>query len=184
MAKNEGKKFEDCFIKSIDQSHVLVKRLNDNAASFGQSSSTRFASTNECDFLLYENKTRTFYGLELKSTSHNSLTFWRQDFEEYDDKGKLKKKTYMIRKCQIEGLKKWSDNYNGVFGLVINFREIKNQTFFIYIDEFLKYTNELNKKSINYEDVLKMNPIKIDNELIRTNYRYYTEKFFKETEIK
>ena len=185
MSKNPGKVFEECLIKSIDQSHVLVKRLNDNAASFGQSSSTRFASTNECDFLMYENNSRTFYGLELKSIGHDSLTYWREDFEvkiiDENGKEKTKKQSFNIRKCQIEGLKKWSENYNGVFGLIINFRSKNNRTFFVYIDEFLKYTNGLDKKSINFNDILKMKPIEISCELKRVNYKYDMNEFFNKT---
>ena len=45
---------------------------------------------------------------------------------------------------------------------------------------FLKYTNSLDKKSINYDDVLNMNPIKIGNHLLRTNYRYNVDNFLKE----
>ena len=65
---SDGKRFENAFKNSINEKHVLIKRLNDNAASFGESTNTRFTSTNECDFLLFENDTRTLYGLELKKT--------------------------------------------------------------------------------------------------------------------
>ena len=69
---------------------------------------------------------------------------------------------------------------NTICGFVINFSSINNDTFFVYINEFLKYTNSLNKKSINYDDVLNMNPIKIGNHLLRTNYRYNVDNFLKE----
>ena len=171
MKKNEGKKFEEDFVKSIDESHVLVKRLNDNASAWSGGSNTRFASNNECDFILYDENTQTLYGLELKSTKEDSLTFWREDFED-----KTKKQTFMIRKCQILGLEKFS-KYKGVFGFVINFRSHNNQTFFVSITDFLNYTKSLQKKRINYGDVLKMNPLEIDGHLVRTRHRYNVEKF-------
>jgi penicillin-binding protein-related factor A (putative recombinase) len=175
IAKNEGKKFEDAFIKSVPD-YVLVKRLNDNASSWSGGTMTRFASKNECDYILFDDHASTFYGLELKSTKHNSLTFWREDFDNKD-----KKQTFQIRKCQIQGLEKWS-KHKGVFGLVINFRDSDNKTYFVNIRDFLEYTAPpFTKKSISKSDVLNMNPIEIDCELLRTNYRYDVEKFLKET---
>lgn len=170
MAKNPGKIFEDSFVASVDKSHILIKRLNDNAASWSGGSSSRFASKNECDFLLYESNHKLFMGLELKSTK-DSLTFWREDLENKDIK-----QTFNIRKCQIQGLKKWSE-YSGKYGFVINFREYDNKTFFIAINDFLEYTDKLKKKSINIGDVEKMNHIVINNYIKRTKYMYDIDKF-------
>ena len=175
--KNVGKRFEAAFVKSIDTSHVLVKRLNDNAASWGQGTQTRFASTNECDFILFDDNTLTLYGLELKSVSSSSLTFWREDFDD-----KTKKQNFNIKKNQLLGLQKFSD-HRGVFGFILNFRQHNNNTYFVMIKDFLKYTNTLDKKSINENDVLMMNPIKIENKLLRTNYHYDMEKFFRDTRL-
>lgn len=174
IAKNEGKRFEDAFVKSIPD-YVLVKRLNDNASSWSGGTNTRFTSKNECDYILFNDHTKTFYGLEMKSTKHSSLTFWRRDFEDKD-----KKQTFQIRKCQIQGLEKWS-KHNGVFGFIINFRDCQNETYFINIGDFLNYTSSLSKKSINKYDILQMSPIKIESNLVRTNYRYDVEKFLNET---
>lgn len=174
--RNEGKRFEDAFIKSVPN-HVLVKRLNDNASAWNGGNKTRFSSNNECDYILFDDETRTFYGLELKTTQEKSLTFWREDFEEEN-----KKQVFQIRKCQILGLKKWSEHF-GVFGFVINFRNESNRTFFIMIEDFLEYTSTLSKKSINIDDVLKMNPIEIKNQKIRTNYHYDISTFLKETRL-
>ncbi len=175
IKKNTGKIFEKSFINSIDNRHVLIKRLNDNAAAFSGGNNTRFSSTNECDYILFEINSRTFYGLEMKTVGGNSLTFWREDFED-------KKGIYMIKKCQILGLSKWAELCpSGVFGFLINFRSHDNQTFFISINNFINYTSTLSKKSINYNDVLKMNPIVIENKIIRVNYKYDVEKFLQET---
>ena len=154
-----------------------MQRLNDNAASWGQGTQTRFTSTKECDFILFNDNTLTFYGLELKSTKTSSLTFWRQDFED-----KSKHQSFNIKKNQICGLANLS-KHMGVFGFVFNFRHHNNNTYFVIIEEFLKYTNALNKKSISENDVIMMNPTKIENKLLRTNYRYDMEKFFRETRL-
>lgn len=171
---NEGKRFEKCIVDSIDQSHVLVKRLNDNASSWAGGNNTRFSSKNECDFILFDENTDTFYGLELKSTKGTSLTFWREDFDQ--------KATYMIKKNQIQGLQKWN-KYKGVFGFLINFRDADNHTYFVDIKEFIDYTSALSKKSVNRSDVLAMHPIELHCTKLRTNYRYDVERFFKEARI-
>lgn len=175
-AQKEGKRFEDAFTKSVPN-YVLVKRLNDNASAWSGGSKTRFSSNNECDYIMFNDKTRTFYGLELKTTQEKSLSYWREDFED-----KTKKQIFQIRKCQILGLKKWSEHL-GVFGFIFNFRSFNNKTYFVSIDKFLDYTSSLLKKSININDVLNMNPIEIENNLIRTNYRYNIEKFLNETRL-
>ena len=126
--------------------------------------------------MLFDCNTRTLTALELKSTS-GSLTFWREDFEE-----KGKKKSFNIKKNQIQGLQKWS-KYSMNCGLVINFRNKQNRTFYIPINEFIKYTSALNKKSINMDDVLQMNPIEIENTLMRTNYKYDLDKFLGEIHL-
>ena len=175
IAKSVGKVFEDSFIKSVPD-YCWHKRLNDNAASWNNGEKTRFTSTNECDFLLFDCNTRTLSALELKTTS-GSLTYWREDFEK-----KEKKKNYQIKKNQVLGLMEWS-KYLMNCGFIFNFRNKGNRTFFVMIDDFLDYTSILDKKSINMNDVLQMNPIEIENTLLRTNYRYNIDKFLKDTRL-
>ena len=76
MARNEGKIFEDAFIKSVPD-YCWHKRLNDNASSWANGSNTRFTSTNECDFLLFDCKTKTLNALELKTTKSNLTSLSR-----------------------------------------------------------------------------------------------------------
>lgn len=169
--KNEGKIFEQCFERSIDTEHNLVKRLNDSPAGMFSSGSIRFAPNNECDYLIYNDELRIILGLELKTTEHTSFTFWRKDFEIAG-----KKTGFMIRKCQILGLEKWS-KYNGVFGFVFNFRNGENNTYFVNIKDFIAYTSSLEKKSVNEKDILEMNPVIIENKKIKTRYKYNIGKF-------
>lgn len=173
--QNEGKRFESQFVKSIPD-YCWHKRLNDNAASWGNGTQTRFTSTNECDFLLFDCSSRTLSALELKTTS-GSLTYWREDFENDG-----KKHSFQIKKNQILGLEKWS-KYLMNCGFVMNFRNKQNRTFFVSIEEFIKYTSTLNKKSINIDDVLNMKPIEIENRLMRSNYKYNINKFLNDTRL-
>ena len=153
------------------------KRLNDNAASFGGGKNTKFSSTNECDFLLFDCSSKTLSALELKSTETGNFTYWREDFERDG-----KKRTYKILKSQILGLQSWSKYWMNC-GFVFNFRNKENRTFYVMIDEFLDYTNQLDKKSITMNDVLQMNPIEIKNEIKRTHYRYHIDEFLKDIQL-
>lgn len=92
------------------------------------------------------------------------------------------KHTYNIKKKQIIGLEKWSKYFMNC-GFVLNFRNHSNRTFFVNISDFLKYTSKLNKKSINIEDVIKMNPIEIQSELLRTNYHYNIDEFLEKIKL-
>lgn len=175
--KNEGKIFEDDFKKSVPD-NIWLKRLNDNAGSFSGGGQLRFATQNECDYLMYDNISKTLYALELKSTK-GSLTFWREDFEEKD-----KKKSFQIKKNQIKGLLNWYANSLLVCGFVFNFREYNNRTFFVSIKDFVEYTNGLDKKSININDVLQMNCLEIFSEKKRTRYTYNINQFVEQTKIK
>lgn len=121
---------------------------------------------------MFDTKMCNFIAVELKSTKEKSLTFWRNDFEI-----KGKKQSFIIRKCQILGLSKWAMYEHTTCGFVINFREMNNRTFFINIKDFLDYTENLDKKSINFNDVLKMNPIEIENKILKTNCTYDIDKF-------
>lgn len=171
VKQNEGKRFENSFIKSVPD-YCWHKRLNDNAASWGNGTQTRFTSTNECDFLLFDCNTRTLSALELKTTS-SSLTYWREDFENDGNKH-----SFQIKRNQILGLQKWS-KYLINCGFILNFRNKQNRTFFVSIDDFLDYTSTLNKKSINMDDVLKMNPVEIESKLMRTNFKYNIDNFLR-----
>lgn len=179
MSKNVGKQFEENFINSIKAvPYCWHKRLNDNASSWSGGSKTRFASTNECDFLLFDCKTLTLSALELKSFKDGgSLTFWREDFESEE-----KQTGYNIKKSQINGMAKWLP-YQMNCGFIFNIRNESNDTYFVMLDDFLKYTSALDKKSINEKDILGMNPIKIESKKMKTNYRYNVEKFLKEIHL-
>lgn len=175
--KNEGKIFEDCIAESCPE-HIFVKKLADNASGWSGGNKTCFATSNECDFIMHDEKTGILYGLELKSTKGRSFTFWREDFEK-ECKERGKQTHYMIGKKQILGLKKWNEKHRGVFGFVFNFRNDKNETMFVAISDFLEYTNRLSSPRISVTEVREMGCIEINSKKIRTNYRYDMDNFFK-----
>lgn len=138
--------------------------MRDNAASFGESLNTRFASSNICDYIMLHNKTRTLYLLEMKSTKSSSIPY------------------SMIRENQIKELTE-SSKYNLVAGFIFNYREKENATYFMFIDDFNNMTSQISKKSFNINDLEKYGAVKIDCDKKRTRYRYNILKFISEIHL-
>jgi len=173
---NEGKKFEQCWKNSVPK-HCFYHKLKDPAQSFNKDENNlRFSPNNPCDAFMFDDNTRTFYALELKSTQGTSFSFWREDFED-----KSKKQTFMIKKNQIKGLLSISA-HQVVCGFIFNFRKTKH-TYFQMIDDFILMTKDTKKKSVNENDIQNNNAILIGQELMRTNYKYDVEGFLRETSL-
>lgn len=143
---------------------MWIYRLKDNAASFGGSNNTRFASHNMCDYIMFDDNTRTFYCCELKSTKATSVSL------------------SMIRDNQIEELTE-AGKHNLVAGFLINFRNKNNDTYFIEITEFNQMISDINKKSFNQNDLKNYNAIYIESECKKVNYMYNIKKFISETHL-
>ena len=160
IAQNEGKKFENDIKASIPDT-CWFYRLRDNASSFAGGQNTRFTSSNICDYIMLDDITKTLFLIECKSTKGTSIPLT------------------MIRENQIEGLKEAS-KHNLVAGLLVNFRNENNDTFFILIDEYLDMMDSLNKKSFNIKDLDEIGATRIECEKKRTRYRYNINKMVKE----
>lgn len=163
IAQNEGKKFEQAIKDSVPDT-CWIYRFRDNAASFGNGNNTRFASSNICDYLLFDDDSRTLYLLELKSTQSISLPL------------------SMIRDNQIKSLQEASE-HNLVAGFVCNFRNNNNDTFFIKISDFMDMMKNINKKSFNVKDLENNGAIRIDSHKKRTRYTYDIGRFVEETHL-
>ena len=101
--------------------------------------------------------TRTLYLIECKSTKGTSVPL------------------SMIRSNQIEGLQEAS-KHNLVAGILVNFRNENNDTFFILIDEFIDMMNSINKKSFNIKDLESISATRVESTKKRTRYTYNIEK--------
>ena len=65
-----------------------------------------------------------------------------------------------------------AEGYHGtVAGLILNFRKYE-ETYFVRISDFYRFRNETEKKSINRDDVLKLNPILIPQTLKKVRYDF------------
>lgn len=177
MAKNVGKKFEDNWKSSVPED-VYYLRLHDSANSFNQNSSTlRFSMKSPYDCQLFDGKTRTLYCLELKSAAGKSMSFERK---------KGDNKTANIKYHQIESLTKASQYAGMVVGFILNFRfEDKDteMTYFQSITDFNRMIENVNKKSFNIIDLLKYNPIRIEQTKKKVNYTYNISKFLEDTAL-
>lgn len=165
IAVNEGKRFEQNWKSSVEElDNLWIYRLKDNAASFSGGSNTRFASHNMCDFIMFDDSSRTLYAIELKSTKSASVTL------------------SMVRDNQIEELTKAS-KHNLVAGFLINFRNNSNDTYFIEMCDFNKMISEINKKSFNKKDLISYNAIYVESACKKVNYKYNIKKFIKDTHL-
>lgn len=171
-SKNVGKQFEKDFFSSVP-SYCLLHRLKDSAQSYNNSANTRFTWDNPCDFFLYDSISHLFYPIECKSTKYKSISF------QIDQNDKSSK---MIKFHQIESLTDMS-KYNGVIaGLILNFRDEKNnteRTYFQSIIDFNRMKKEINKTSFNELDLILYNAIKINGEKKRVHYKWDIDEFLK-----
>lgn len=164
MAMSPGKAFESDFQKSVNIEKAYIYRFRDSAASWNSGDSSRFTPSNICDYLLFNDDTKTLYFLELKSTKGTSIPLT------------------MIRSNQIKQLTE-AGQHNLVSGFVVNFREKDNYTAFIDITDFnrmLEYLEEINRKSFNIDILKQFNSVEIKNEKKRTRYSYDLEEFMNE----
>lgn len=154
--KNQGKLFENDFIKSVPDT-VFHYRFKDGTAAWGEGEGTRFQAQNICDFLLFD---RRLLLLELKSHKGKSIPFT------------------CIRENQLTELSK-ADNYSNIIpGLIFNFRDI-GKTYFVHIRHAYYYYYHADRKSFPLEWVQE-NGIEIRSELKKVHYRYYVDEFLKE----
>lgn len=163
---NKGKKFEENWKKSVPD-NIYYKRLNDNASIF-TNSNAEYSVKNPFDCIMFNGK--NLFCFELKSTKYNRMSF--------EDRPNMSKGV-MIHYYQIEGLRNASMYDNIYAGFIFNFRnDDKNTevTYYQSIEDFDNMTKNINKHSFNILDLLQYNPIKIDCEKKRVNYRYNVGK--------
>lgn len=166
---NVGKDFEAAIRKSVPE-WCLYYKLPDQAAAFGQTSGLRFSKKNPFDAILFNPRTRTLYAVELKTVAGKSISFER-----------TKDETGVIHKHQIDGLLEWS-KYDGVVaGFIIEFRQ-EETTVFLDIKTFTELSSSVDKKSFNLSDLdaHALQYTVIEQQKLRTRYRYDIEKFLSE----
>ena len=82
---------------------------------------------------------------------------------------------------QIEGLTKASKFDNVISGFLCNFRLDNGEQllYFLNIEDFNRFRNDVNKRSINIMDIVLYGGIKIDGTKKRINYKWNLDEFLK-----
>lgn len=88
----------------------------------------------------------------------------------------------MIRDNQKKGLVE-AGQHCLVAGLLVNFRNENNDTFFITIDDYVDMTESIDKKSFNIKDLTENGAVRVDCEKRRSRWKYDIEKFVKEMHL-
>ncbi len=157
---NEGKIFEQQFKASIPKD-VFYFRIKDSPPDFNNDNpNIRYTPKNDYDAIVY--KEPIMMPLELKSTSGTSFSFTG--------------KTPMIKEHQIKALTQAAE-YSGVVpGFIFNMRKYPN-TYFLHINDFNRFLNETNKKSINKQDIIDYGAVEIIGVIKKVKYKYDVGEF-------
>ena len=167
---NKGKQFETDFVASIPD-YCYCHRLRDSAQSFNKS--TQYSWENECDFFVYDSLHHIFYAIECKSTKAKNISFQKDETEV--------KKSRMIKYHQAKSLTKMSKFDGIVAGLLLNFRDEKNnmeRTYFLDIRNYNNLISNTNKGSINEIDIIQYNAIKLSGNKKRVHYKWDIDGLF------
>ena len=164
MKVNKGYVLQDNIKKSCEKQDILFYRFKDSPFSFANSDKTKFTTNNICDCMMFLANKLLF--VELKSTKGKSFSFTEHSLRQLNDINKIIHSKNGYKRFNVYGC------------FVIEFRELE-KTYFIEVQDIIKYLKENNTKTINikkYKEVGKY--IKIDQEILRKNYRYDIRKLF------
>lgn len=157
--KNEGKRFEEDFKKSIPE-WCWCNRYKDGTANFGgtKNENVRFQAHNICDFeVLAEDK---LFLLELKSYSGVNIPLSG------------------IRKNQLEGLIKASEFKNIRPYFLFNFRPLQ-KVYAVKVQILQEFIEKAERKSIPVKWCIE-NGIELEGIKKKVRFKYNLENFFKE----
>jgi penicillin-binding protein-related factor A (putative recombinase) len=159
---NSGKIFEKDWKDSIP-SNTYYLRIVDAPSSWGDNTNLRFSVKNPFDSLMYIYP--NLFLLELKSAQ--------------DDRFSFKGSSVMIKEHQIKELTKAAIHKGVIPGFLFNCRK-NNQTYFLHINDFNKFTNETDKSSINKQDIIKYGAIEVIGKIKKVKYKWYVGEFITE----
>ena len=143
---NEGKLFEQDFVKSCD---FFTLRLKD-AGGWSNAENTRFTISNLCDMIAY--KDGKLLLIELKSCGGTSIP--------YDN---IKQLDSMNKVC-----------YDGVYPIfILNFRKFE-KTYVVKASKLMELRETLGKKSVSYLDA-ELHGVLLPQQKKRVRYKYNTE---------
>ena len=155
MTQNRGKPFEKLIHDSFDKEDVFVLRLYDTMY---------MQAKNPCDFIVVVNKKPVF--IECKSTHETSFNPHRK---KSNTKSDSKNNQW---ECLLQ-----ASTYDLLAGYIIWF--VNNDvTVFIRVQDFDKYLNEHDRKSISYKDAKEIG-FEIKGTKKKVYYDYDMKEFIK-----
>lgn len=164
MKSNKGYVLQDNIKKSCEKQDILFYRFRDSPFSFANSEKTKFTTNNICDCMIFLSGKLLF--LELKSIKGKSKSFTNHEFRQLNDINKIIHNKNGYERFGVYG------------GFLIEFREIE-QSYYFPVKEIYRYFDENNTKTLNIEKYLKKYYcIKINQEILRRNYRYDIRNIF------
>lgn len=162
--RNKGYVLQDNIKKSCDKQDILFYRFKDSPFSFANSEKTKFTTNNICDCMVFLVNKLLF--VELKSTKGKSFSFTEHSLRQLNDINKIIHNKNGYKRFNVYGC------------FIIEFRELE-ETYFIEVQNIIKYLEENNTKTINIKKYKERGKyIKVDQEILRKNYRYDIRKLF------
>lgn len=156
---NYGKIFEKEFKESAQKQDIWIMRINDTYVPAKAISEDSFIPQQPCDYVVHYDG--TLWLLELKSTEKKYMTIERDG-----NRG-------MIKKHQYEQMFQKIGEHEKAM-LVLQFE--REYTYGLMIQDFMRFMQENEKKSINKLDVVQYNGIIIEQKKLRTHYCYNVKK--------
>ena len=161
MNQNYGRVFEREFKESAEKQGIWCMKIADTYVPAKEASPSAFIPQQPCDFVVHFDG--TLWLLELKSSQNKYITIQR-------DK---KNNTGMIKQHQYEQMYKHTGE-NEKAMLVLQFE--REYTYGLLIQDFYRFLQETDKKSINKSGVVQYGGIIIESKLLRKNYYYNVKK--------
>ena len=135
-------------------------KIADTYVPAKEASPSAFIPQQPCDFVAHFDG--TLWLLELKSSQNKYITIQRD-----------KNNTGMIKQHQYEQMYKHTGEHEKAM-LVLQFE--REYTYGLLIQDFMRFLQENDKKSINKLDVVQYGGIIIEQKLLRKNYCYNVKK--------
>lgn len=162
--KNKGYVLQDNVKKSCEKQDILFYRFKDSPFSFANSEKTKFTTNNICDCMVFLANKLLF--VELKSVKGKSFSFTEHSLRQLNDINKIIHNKNGYKRFNVYGC------------FIIEFRELE-ETYFIEVQNIIKYLEKNNTKTINIKKYKERGRyVKVDQEILRKNYRYDIRKLF------
>ena len=163
-----GKIFEHDFKQSAEKQGIWIMRINDTYVTAKKNNENEnvniFVPQQPCDYIAHYDG--ILYLLELKATERKFITIQTDA-----------NNTGMIKQHQYQQMMKHTGENERAY-LILQFE--REYTYALNIEDFYRFLQENDKKSINKLDAVQYNGIIIQQQQIRTHYCYNVKKLLEQ----